>query len=48
MKYFCIPATSTQAERVFSALGLLLTKRRLSMTGQNVNIQMFLRDNMEY
>ena len=48
LEWCCIPATSTQAERVFSALGLLLTKRRLSMTGQNVNIQMFLRDNMEY
>ena len=46
-KYLCVPATSTQAERVFSALGLLLTKRRLSMTGDNVNIQMFLKDNLE-
>ena len=38
---------STQAERMFSALGLLLTKRRLSMTGDNVNIQLFLRDNLD-
>ena len=28
-KYLCIQATSTTAERVFSRLGLLLTKRRL-------------------
>ena len=29
-KYLCVPGTSTQAERVFSCMGLLLNKRRLS------------------
>ena len=43
-KYFCIPATSVEAERTFSALGNLLSKRRLSMTGENVDKQLFLRD----
>ena len=46
-KYLCVPATSTQAERMFSALGLLLTKRRLAMTGDNVNARLFLRDYLE-
>ena len=43
-KYLCITATSTEAERTFSSLGLLLTKQRLCMTGQNVNRQLFLKD----
>ena len=29
-KYLCVSGTSTQAERVFSCMGLLLNKRRLS------------------
>ena len=40
-KYLCVPATSVESESVFSSLGLLLTKRRLSMTGDNVNRQLF-------
>ena len=47
-KYLCIPATSTQAERVFSALGFLLNKRRLCLSGANVNAQLFLHDNLEF
>ena len=43
-KYLCIPATSVEAERTFSALGVVLTKRRLSMTGANVDMQLFLKD----
>ena len=43
-KYLCITATSTEAERTFSALGILLTKQRLCMTGANVNRQLFLKD----
>ena len=38
---------SKDTERMFSSLGLLLTKRRLSMTGENINIQLFLRDNLD-
>ena len=29
-EYLCVSGTSTQAERVFSCMGLLLNKRRLS------------------
>ena len=29
-KYLCIPATSTEAERTFSSLGNLLSRRRLT------------------
>ena len=47
-KYLCVPATSTQSERVFSALGWLLNKRRLCLTGAHVNNQMFLKDNCTY
>ena len=36
-KYLCIQASSTEAERSFSALANLLTKRRLRMSGDNVN-----------
>ena len=46
-KYLCVPATSTQAGRVFSALGWLLNKRRLLLTGSHVNNQMFLKENLE-
>jgi hypothetical protein len=46
-KYLCVTATSTQAERVFSALGWLLNKRRLLLTGSHVNNQMFLKENLE-
>ena len=46
-KYLCVPATSTQAERVFSALGWLLNKRRLLLTGSHVNNQMFLKENLQ-
>ena len=47
MKYLCVLATSTQAERAFSGLGLLLTKRRLCMTGPKVDYQMFLSQNLD-
>ena len=38
----CVPGTSTQAERVFSWMGWLLNKRRLSMSGETVSMQLFL------
>ena len=37
-KYLCVPGTSTQAERVFSCMGLLLNKRRLSKSVETVSI----------
>ena len=41
-----LPGTSTQAERVFSWMGWLLNKRRLSMSGETVSMQLFLKDNL--
>ena len=46
-KYLCVPATSAQAERVFSWMGWMLNKRRLSLSGESVLMQMFLKDNLE-
>ena len=46
-KFLCVPATSTQAERVFSWMGFLLNKRRLSLSGESVSMQLFLKDNLE-
>ena len=45
-KYLCLMATSRTAERVFSSLGLLLTKRRLCLIGENVNKILFLTDKL--
>ena len=36
--YLCVPGTSTQAERVFSCMGLLLNKRRLSKSVKTLSI----------
>ena len=44
MKYLCIQATSTAAERSFSLLGNILTKKRMSLSDQNVNILTYLSD----
>ena len=46
MLFGCPNICSKDTERMFSSFGLLLTKRRLSMTGENINIQLFLRDNL--
>ena len=41
-----MPATSTQAERVFSAMGWLLNKKRQCLTGSHVDEQLFLKENL--
>ena len=46
-KCLCVPATSAQAEWAFSRMGWLLNKRRLSLSGESVLMQMFLKDNLE-
>ena len=47
-KFLCVPATNTQAERVFSWMGFLLNKRRLSLSGgESVTMHLFLNDNLE-
>ena len=44
LKYLCIQATSTAAERAFSLLGNILTKKRMTLSDANVNILTFLSD----
>ena len=46
-KFLCVPATSVEAERTFSALGNLLTKKRLCLTGTHVDMQLFLKDKLK-
>ena len=41
-KYLCVTATSTPAERVFSKLGLILTKTQMSLDPDNVEKIIFL------
>ncbi len=47
-KYLCTPATSTHSERVFSAMAWMLNKRRMCLTGEHVNEQMFLKENLSW
>ena len=44
LKYLCIQATSTTAERSFSLLGNIQTKKRMNLSDANVNILTFLSD----
>ena len=41
----CVPATITQAERVFSWMEWLL-KKGLCLSGKSVNMQLFLKDSL--
>ena len=43
-KYLSVQATSTPAERVMSSMGIVLEKRRQSMTGELFAEIMFLSD----
>ena len=43
-KYLCIMGTSTSAERVFSAMGRVLTKTRMRMSENMFSSLMFLSD----
>ena len=43
-KYFCVMGTLTPAERVFSKMGRVLTKSRMSMKGDLFSSLMFLSD----
>ena len=47
-KFLCVPATSTQAERVFSWMGWLLNKRRLCLSGESVNSQTLLEGTLDW
>ncbi|XP_046868716.1 E3 SUMO-protein ligase ZBED1-like isoform X1 [Drosophila willistoni] len=46
LKYFCIPATSVQSERVFSKAGQIVSDRRTRLKEENVNILLFLNQNL--
>ena len=40
-KILCIPSSSTPSERVFSTAGNVISKKRVSLTGEHVNMQIF-------
>ena len=44
-KYLCIPATSTASERAFSTAGIIVDKKRCSLSPEMVNIMVFLHKN---
>ena len=44
-KYLAIPATSVASERVFSAVGNIVTARRNCLSPENVNTLVFLCKN---
>ena len=44
LKYLCIQAASTAAERAFSLLGNILTKKRTSLSDEQVNMLTYLSD----
>ena len=44
LKYLCIQVTSTAAERAFSMLGNILTKKRMLLSDEHVNMLSFLSD----
>ncbi|XP_046868625.1 uncharacterized protein LOC124461087 isoform X2 [Drosophila willistoni] len=46
LKYFCIPATSVQSERVFIKAGQIVSDRRTRLKEENVNILLFLNQNL--
>ncbi|XP_017477463.1 PREDICTED: uncharacterized protein LOC108367370 [Rhagoletis zephyria] len=45
MRYFCIPATSTESERMFSKAGYIISDRRSCLKEKNVNMLLFLNKN---
>ncbi|XP_039485139.1 uncharacterized protein LOC120447670 isoform X2 [Drosophila santomea] len=45
LKYFCVPATSTESEQMFSKAGLVIREKRSSIKAKNVNVILFLSKN---
>jgi len=46
-KYHCIPASSAPSERLFSSSGNLVSAKRSSLNTKNVDMMVFLHENME-
>ena len=46
-KYLCIPASSVPSERIFSLAGYLVNKRRACLSAQNVDMLLFLNQNIK-
>ncbi|XP_049306269.1 uncharacterized protein LOC125776758 [Bactrocera dorsalis] len=44
-KYLCIPATSTESERMFSKAGELVSDRRTRLKEKNVDMLLFINKN---
>ena len=44
-KYLAIPASSVPAERIFSLAGNLVTKKRVQLSAENINLLIFLNKN---
>jgi hypothetical protein len=44
----CIPATSVTSERVFSAAGEILSKKRSRLTPDHLDMLIFLFNNYDY
>ena len=45
-RYLCAPSTSVPSERVFTATGNIVTKKRCSLLPENVNCLVFLNKNL--
>ena len=41
-KYFCVPATSTPSERIFSCAGIIANRLRSSLNPEHLNMLVFL------
>ena len=44
----CIPATSTPSERLFSAAGHIVSKKRTCLNPENVDVILFLNKNLKF
>ena len=44
-KYLAVPASSVPAERIFSLAGNLVTKKRVQLSAENINLLIFLNKN---
>ncbi|XP_053968277.1 E3 SUMO-protein ligase ZBED1-like [Anastrepha ludens] len=44
-KYFCVPATSTESERIFSKAGIVVSEKRSSLQFKHVDMLLFINRN---